>query len=325
MLLLDAGNLLFKPESTATVQERITASTIAEIYGQLPYGAVAVGPYDLPAGIDFLRETTGAKGFPWLSANVVDDDGLPVFEPFRKISKNGLTIGVIGLTGPGSVLPGRIQIVDWNLALPPLLQTLSPSCDLIIVLSSLAEEENRRLMEAHPAVDILISADRRLGNVHPKIVRNTLTAQVVSQGKYLGKLDIDWQKDRPWSRDFSQESASLQEQLALINRRIQRTEIQQQKNGTQERIRLLREQREQVVARLAAINSQQDLLAQDPESLNTFSNSFIALSRNQPESRDANEALAAMQQEIARSYVDGQHRDDSSSSCGQSKQKWQNY
>lgn len=324
MLLLDAGNLLFKPDSMATVQERITASGIAGIYGQIPYDAVAVGPYDLPAGIDFLRET-GAKGFPWLSANVVNENGLPVFEPFRKISKNGLTIGVIGLTGHGSVLPGRIQIVDWDLALRPLLETLSPSCDLIVVLSSLTEEDNRRLMEAYPAVDILFSADRRLGNVHPKVVRSTLTAQVVSQGKYLGKLDIDWRKDRPWSRDFSQEFATLQEQLALINRRIQRTEIQQQKNDTQERIRLLREQRELVVARLAAIDSQQDILTQDPDSLNTFSNSFIALSRDQPESQSANDVLAEMQQEIARSYADGQRVDDSSSSCGQSKQKWQNY
>lgn len=312
---------MFKPESTPSVQERITASTIAEIYKKIPYDAVAVGPHDLPAGIDFLQETA-AKGFPWLSANIVSADGKPVFAPFLKISKNGLTIGVIGLTGTVSALPGQIQISDWHLSIRPLLQTLSPSCDLVVVLSSLPDEDNKQVMETHPEINILISADRRLGNVHPKIVHSTLTAQVMSQGKYLGKLDIDWKKGRPWSHDFSQEAGILQEQLALINRRVQRAEILQQKNPEPGRIQMMREQRELVVQRLAAIKSQQDKALQEPESLNTFSNSFIALSRNQAGSRDVDDVLSEMQQEIARSYADTERRDGASSSCGQSKQKW---
>lgn len=320
-LLLDAGNLLFRPETTTSVQERITASTIANIYNKIPYDAVAVGPYDLPAGIDFLQETE-AKGFPWLSANIVSADGKPVFKPFLKIRKNGITIGVIGLTGTVSTLPGQIQISDWRLLIRPLLQTLSPSCDLVVVLSSLSDEDNKQVMEMHPEVNILISADRRLGNVHPKIVHSTLTAQVMSQGKYLGKLDIEWKKGRPWSHDFSQEVGTLQEQLALINRRVQRAEILQQNNTEPDRIQLMREQRELVVQRLAAIKSQQDKALQEPEPLNTFSSSFIALSRNQAESRDVNDALSEMQQEIARSYADTQERGEALSSCGQSKQKW---
>lgn len=294
---------------------------IANIYKKIPYDAVAVGPYDLPAGIDFLQETE-AKGFPWLSSNIVSADGKPVFKPFLKIRKNGLTIGVIGLTGTVSTLPGQMQISDWRLAIRPLLQSLSPSCDLVVVLSSLSDEDNKQVMEIHPEVNILISADRRLGNVHPKIVHSTLTAQVMSQGKYLGKLDIEWKKGRPWSHDFSQEVGTLQEQLALINRRVQRAEILQQNNTEPDRIQLMREQRELVVQRLAAIKSQQDKALQEPEPLNTFSSSFIALSRNQAESRDVNDALSEMQQKIARSYADTQDRGETSSSCGQSKQKW---
>lgn len=250
---------------------------------------------------------------------MISKNGEPVFKPFRKISKNGLTIGIIGLTGPGSALPGQIQIVDWSLALGPLLQTLLPSCDLIVILSSLSDEDNRQVIKTHPEVDILISADRRLGNVPPTIIENTLTAQVVSQGKYLGKLAVDWKKGRPWSRDLNQEIATLQEQLALIDRRIQRAEILQRKNDAPDRAQLLREQKELVVQRLTAIKSHQNKASQEPEPLNTFTNSFIALSRNQPESREVNDTLSKMEQAIARSYADSQYRDDSSSSCGQSK------
>ncbi len=320
--MLDSGNLLFTANSTVpSEQELITAKGIAEIYTHIGYDAVAVGPHDLQAGIAFLKETAVA-GFPWLSANLVDSSGASIFKPFRKFEKNGLTVGVIGVTGTLSSLPKNTQIAGWNTVLPPLLKALSASSDIVVVLSSLADSDNLLMMEKYPEIDILFSAERRLGNVHPKIIHKTLTSQVLSQGKYIGRLDIDWQKDRLWFQDVNREIAVLKSQQAKIDRRIQRAEILQRNSRSENSTTQLRQQREVVSRRLAALAAQQKAAVADNTSANTFSGSFVALSSDHPESREINDMLAELQRKIAMSYTAHPESGEVSSSCGQEVKKW---
>lgn len=293
----------------------IAARGIADIYSHIGYDAVAVGPYDLQAGIAFLKETD-ASGFPWVSANLVDGSGAPVCQPYRKITRNGFTVAVIGITGALAPLPETARIADWGTVLPALLKKLSPTSDLIVVLSSLADSDNRLLLAQHPEINILLGADRRFGNVHPRIVNATLTSQVLSQGKYIGRLDLDWQKDRSWFQDINQEMAVLKRQLAKIDRRIQRAEILQRSSGSENSIAQLRQQKEVVNQRLAALAGQQKT-AEDGASANTFSGSFVALSGDRPESNEVNAMLEKLQEEIARSYLAHPETGGESASCGE--------
>lgn len=188
VLRVDSGNLLFKYNGAAQARERMTASTIAEIYRQMDYDAVAVGPLDLAAGSNFL---VSDASLPWLSANLRDHRGQAIVPGEKIIARHDLTIGVIGLTG--DIDPAdAYRLVDWREVLPEIVARLQASCDLLVVLSSLSQADNRELAERFPEVHVLLGADRQKGNVAPQTDNRTLTAQTANQGKYLGQLDLTW-------------------------------------------------------------------------------------------------------------------------------------
>jgi len=199
-LLLDAGNLLFKQQTVAHAQELITASGLMEIYQQMAYEAVAVGPYDLAAGIEFLK-IGQAKGFPWLSANLMDKTGNPLFPATKIVQRDGIKIGLIGLTGKVAATSQGIILGDWRKILPGHLKQLSKECQLIVALSSLSGSDNTELARQFPEVHLLITADQQRGSVAPALERDTLITQTMSQGKFLGVLNIDWIPGGSWDKN----------------------------------------------------------------------------------------------------------------------------
>jgi hypothetical protein len=160
------------------------------------YDAVAVGPLDLAAGTDFLKQQ-GNSRFPWISANLLNADDSPVFLPFiiKKTGKS--TTGIIGLTG-AAPLPANLHTGDWHIILPALLQRISKKCDYIILLSNLPKNDNFEIAQRYPDLHIIISADPQFSNLNPIINNSTLITQTVQQGKYLGRLDVVWGNNGKW-------------------------------------------------------------------------------------------------------------------------------
>ncbi len=193
LLIVDSGNLLFKhpviPQGRS--QEESTANGIIKAYEQMAYDAVAVGPYDLAAGVDFLTSRDKAQ-MPWVSANILTKDNSPVFSPYLIKDIDRSRIGIIGLTNETSPLPSDLHLADWRTVLPPLFQSLAQKCDHIILLSNLSNTENYEIARQYPQLDIIVSADLRYRNLGPIITHNTLITQTAAQGKYIGKLDIAW-------------------------------------------------------------------------------------------------------------------------------------
>ncbi len=199
-LLLDAGNLLFKQATVVHSQELLTATGIMEIYQKMAYDAVAVGPHDLAAGIEFLKNGRVAD-FPWLSANLIDKNNARIFPAVKILTRGSMKIGIIGLTGKIAAKSQEAVVVDWRKVLPEHLQHLKNECQLVIVLSSLSDQDNNELTRQFPQVHLLISADQQLGNITPKVDNGTLVTQTMSQGKYLGVLDIDWISGSGWAKN----------------------------------------------------------------------------------------------------------------------------
>lgn len=197
-ILLDAGNLLFKQPTVTHSQEMLTASGLMEIYQQMAIDAVAVGPHDLAGGIEFLKNGP-FKGFPWLSANLVDKHGNSLFSAAKIIERGALKIGIIGLTGPIAAPSPEIITADWRKVLPEHLEQLAKECQLVVVLSSLSSEDNAELTRRFPMMSVLITADKKQGNILPRVENNTLVTQTMSQGKYLGMLNLDWYPGGSWS------------------------------------------------------------------------------------------------------------------------------
>lgn len=70
----------------------------------MEYDAMALGETDLQLGEDVLRQRVQEVRFPVLSANVVvQSTGKLFVQPYVLLESGGRTLGIIGLTGSGSV------------------------------------------------------------------------------------------------------------------------------------------------------------------------------------------------------------------------------
>ncbi len=68
----------------------------------LRYDAMALGNYDLALGWASLAHALAAADFPWLAANLERPWGGTVLPPYRVLERNGVRVGVLGLTTPGA-------------------------------------------------------------------------------------------------------------------------------------------------------------------------------------------------------------------------------
>jgi hypothetical protein len=230
-LFVDSGNLLFKraPVADGPSQEQVTAAGIIKIYDTMKVDAVAVGPLDLAAGTAFLQASK-KQGFPWLSANLLDQQGRPLFEPVRIKKIGKIQAGIIGLTGAVvAPLPAGISRGDWRTLLPPLIKKTAPKCDILILLSSLTPAENQEIAQQFPAIHLILAANQDSGNMNPQQVNNTLITKIGSQGKYQGILQINWNKSGKWGKAKEEELSELRNRLGALDWQIQR--MQQKQEG----------------------------------------------------------------------------------------------
>jgi len=186
-LRFDAGNVLFKKASAAPSQELAVAAGMMDIYAAMGYDAVAVGAGDLAAGADFLQKN--AK-MPWLSANLTDSEGKPLFPASRILTRGELRIGVIGLTGAVPENQPSLRAGDWRKPLAEALDKLRGQCHLVVALSNLGTEDNAKLARDYPQIDLLVTADGNRGNVVPRSDEKPWVVQTMSEGKVLGVLTL---------------------------------------------------------------------------------------------------------------------------------------
>lgn len=164
------------------------------------FDAVAVGHVDLSAGPQFFQSLANSD-FPWVSSNIYYDTGELAFSPYRIKKAGSLTVGIIGITGTNDrvgQLPGY-RVGDWQEGLSKQLDSLTEECDLILLLSNLDNKQNKEVTSIFPQIDIVITGDKRRGNVPPKLSNNSLSTQVSNRGRYMGQLDIAWSPRGMWN------------------------------------------------------------------------------------------------------------------------------
>ncbi len=161
------------------------------------YSAIGITTHDLQMGIPFLKKLEEEASFPFLSTTIVRDN-TPIFTPYTIISKNNLSIGVIGITAQTQAKSTTdYKILEWQQPLTHALGQLA-YVDLIIVLSNLSHEENRHIAKSYHAVNIILEAGQPLGHKGSQLIDNTLFSHTQKEGKYIGELQINWQPSKTW-------------------------------------------------------------------------------------------------------------------------------
>ena len=186
----------------------MNARGLAEIYQAMGYIGVAVGRFDLLQGLDFLVELE-QQGYPLLSANLYVADN-PVFKPFKSVVVGGKKICLIGITAAPDT--DKYRVLDPTETLNKLLPEVTPTHDIVVILSNASHEVTKGLAESFPQPHIFIGGDHRKGTVEPIVINNSLLIQVDALGQRLGVLVIDW-NGSPWQPDVTRQLEALKNRL----------------------------------------------------------------------------------------------------------------
>lgn len=294
VLSLDGGSLLFEKDILAAglqAQAKTTAGGIVSAYNQMTIDAVGVARQDLAAGLAFLENIAKRSRFAWLSANLVrKSSGKAIFQPFTIEQRGKIKIGIIGITDsslPQTFTPADdAKIIPWQDILPALAANLNKECDLLILLSNHTLEENRTIAEKVSGIHLIIQAGTSTANLTPQVFNNTLICQTGKQGKYMGVMEIDWQKSHSWGdNQLLRRLTAKKREMGGINGRLSRfrKRLSQEELANHEGYQGLVKAQEQVSEETAALEMAVDRLQKTGGTPSTFSNRFITMEADLPD------------------------------------------
>lgn len=294
-LLIDSGNFLFPNPKKISEKNALTqtAMGIAKIYREMNYDAVNIGANDLAAGISFLKNL---DFLPWVSANLYDSTGNPIFRPYIIKTDKQLKYAIIGLTSPPLDSTTEYSYRPWRVILEPILQELIPKVDCIILLSSLNELENKEITLKFSDIRLIFSAHSTSGNITPRIINKTLITQTANRGRYLGQLYLLNPGLYDWADTSTANAANLEKQRKAIEYRLSRIDYLMKKNdNTPDTVATLEKQKVMMLKQLEAFehNNPDDTIV----SKSTFKAAFTPLTTNIVEDRRINKMIKEIKNE----------------------------
>jgi 2',3'-cyclic-nucleotide 2'-phosphodiesterase (5'-nucleotidase family) len=121
VVLLDAGDLL-QGNSLTWVAARVAPAgavhPVIAAMNAMHFDAAAIGNHEINYGVPFLEATIRQATFPFLATNAYRPDGTHAFRRWTMVEREGVRIGIVGASTPGSMvwdrdhLAGRIVLRD---------------------------------------------------------------------------------------------------------------------------------------------------------------------------------------------------------------------
>jgi 2',3'-cyclic-nucleotide 2'-phosphodiesterase (5'-nucleotidase family) len=228
VLILDAGNSLFKPKGSPFANERKKARLIITAYNRMGYQAVNIGSDDLLAGIEFLKELQKGIHLPFLSANLLDGEaGKPIFKSHLIVNLGGIRVGIFGLTSDvlqnEGVTPEGYFISNPIAVAKGIVAELTKECDVIVALSNLSSfKEYTKLVQGAEGIHFIIGSGGKRSFrqiIRSDGDRNAFLFQARPRGQYLGRIELKFVKGSHNFVDLGQK-ANLERQINSIERQL---------------------------------------------------------------------------------------------------------
>ncbi len=283
-MLVDAGAMLYVKNSiikNGRGQAEIYAEAIIKSKLKMGFSAIGIASMDLSMGIDYLKKVQKEFDFPWVSLNLVStSDNNPIFSPYLHQKINGINIGILGLTGQNSITGvnsnEKFKILPWKDTLPTILNKNKKEFDLIILLSSFSLKVNKEIAKTHPEIHLLVQSGHQKNNIQPIIVNNTLITQTASMGKYLGVMDIKWNKSNKWEIVSSGKLSERKKELTRLDWQLNRLDkrINSQTDDDNETYKNMLKDKESLQLKIEQLNQDQITKYQN---INQYNNRFIAI------------------------------------------------
>jgi 2',3'-cyclic-nucleotide 2'-phosphodiesterase (5'-nucleotidase family) len=154
------------------------------------YDAMALGDLDLKLGVDVLQQRMVEASFPFLSCNLtVAGSGELLAQPYVLVEIGGHKVGIIGLTWESAPLTPteggeQYELLKADDVLPGYVADLVDQTDIIILLSNMGHEEDKRLSSLVPEIDLIVSSRSRL--MVSEGWQNSQTGTIIVEAGSLG-------------------------------------------------------------------------------------------------------------------------------------------
>lgn len=180
-LVLSGGDMW----TGAAVSTWFEGEGMAEVLNAMGYDAAAVGNHEFDFGLEALRARSIESDFPFLSANARDGGGeTPAewgIEPYTVVERNGIQIGIIGLTTtstPFTTNPSNLrdlQFLDYEPALREVVpQARADGAELLIVAGHLCRDELQQLARAVADLQIHVMGGGHCNELFGETVEETV-------------------------------------------------------------------------------------------------------------------------------------------------------
>ena len=294
-VILDAGDLFFsttKLSDKNRESEYFRAGAVIDGYQKIGCDAINVGYYELIAGLPFLKSINNNSSIPFISANLRDANTEKlIFEPYVIIERNGLKLGIIGVT---DLKPDTMKSVisdDYAVAGNKIISQIKNDVDILAIMVNIGRGLQQKLPEIFKDVDFIYTSGST-NMTRPTNHQNDGGPYLYSfgkQGKYMSVITTSIKDTDHKIIDVS----GYEGKIKSINRRLARL---QKKDPTKSLEKIYSEQAN--VMKL--INQYQDELTESKNAIvsavNTLKFELLPLNRK---IKDDTEMLAFIDKSLA--------------------------
>ena len=223
-LILDAGDIFFSTSNINDVNRKseiFRAQSIIDGYSKIGCDLINVGHYEILNGLKFFRDIEKRTDIPFISSNLKDSKTNELLlEPYAIFQRDGLKIGVIGVTDNLPDTSKKILADDYIQSGNKYINLISNNVDLVILLVNCERGKQSSLANDFPNADFIVtsgSTNMTRGNT-PQEKNGPKIYSCGKQGKYFLTVDIELKdKNQPFI-DVSSEEKKLQQ----ISKRFER-------------------------------------------------------------------------------------------------------
>ncbi|MCU6712775.1 5'-nucleotidase C-terminal domain-containing protein [Paenibacillus sp. J5C_2022] len=219
-LFLDAGDAIHG----TTFATLVGGKSVVQAMNGMSYDAMAPGNHEFNYGTDHLLALSRQLNFPIISANVRNEAGERIFDPYMMREIAGIKLGIFGLSTPETAYkshPGNVKGIAFTDPVKEarlIVDELAPKADIIIALAHLGVDESSadtslRVAQQVKGIDLFID-----GHSHTVLEEGleteggTLIASTGEYTQHVGVVDLWVEQGRLVKRDaklLNAESAAV--------------------------------------------------------------------------------------------------------------------
>jgi len=201
-LLLDSGDFLTGTGFSAL----LGVKPMAAVMDAMGYDYVALGNHDFDMGRKELKDVLEKASFQALDSNVEDDStggafiADPVGNAYALRNVGGVKVGIIGLSTPDTCLTENSGNIEGLSIGDPAGQARSDiaalkksGADMIVVLSHLGLQNDRKLADEVKGIDIILGGHSHDMTEKAVMEGSTCIVQEGCKGSHLGRVDVTFE------------------------------------------------------------------------------------------------------------------------------------